>query len=59
MLSISMLLFCITKLKLISWNYVPDYNPSAQGKSTKLKQILFSTTTYNTKRLSIQTAQPT
>lgn len=57
MLSIGMLLFCITKLKLISWNYVS--NPTAQGKSTKLKQILFSTTTYNTKRLSIQTAQPT
>ena len=27
MLSIGMLLFCITKLKLLSWNYVPDLQP--------------------------------
>ena len=33
MLLIGMLLFCITKLKLLSWNFAPIYNPTTQGKS--------------------------
>lgn len=56
MLLIGMLLFCV--VKLILGTLLPTYNPSVQGKSTKHKQLIFSTTT-NIKRLSIQTSQPT
>lgn len=58
MLSVSMLLFCIAKLKLLSWNYVPDLQPHkakalSRNKSYSVPQHIIQND-YQSKRHSRQ-----